>query len=43
MLHLPALSELARARRLVFHEVGQVGEDVRLLARIVPAVERAQA
>jgi diaminohydroxyphosphoribosylaminopyrimidine deaminase/5-amino-6-(5-phosphoribosylamino)uracil reductase len=34
MVHLPALSDLAQARRLVFHEVTMVGEDVRLLARL---------
>jgi len=33
MVHLPALSDLAQARRLVFHEVTPVGTDVRLLAR----------
>jgi diaminohydroxyphosphoribosylaminopyrimidine deaminase/5-amino-6-(5-phosphoribosylamino)uracil reductase len=34
MVHLPALSDLAQARRLAFHEVTQVGEDVRILARL---------
>jgi diaminohydroxyphosphoribosylaminopyrimidine deaminase/5-amino-6-(5-phosphoribosylamino)uracil reductase len=34
MVHLPALSELAHARRLVFREVRQVGDDVRILARL---------
>jgi diaminohydroxyphosphoribosylaminopyrimidine deaminase / 5-amino-6-(5-phosphoribosylamino)uracil reductase len=34
MVHLPALSDLAQARRLAFHEVTMVGEDVRLLARL---------
>jgi diaminohydroxyphosphoribosylaminopyrimidine deaminase/5-amino-6-(5-phosphoribosylamino)uracil reductase len=33
MAHLPALSDLAQARRLAFHEVTQIGEDVRILAR----------
>lgn len=33
MLELPALSDLAQARRLVFRQVTQVGADVRLLAR----------
>ena len=33
MIHLPALSDLAQARRLVFHEVTPVGTDVRILAR----------
>jgi len=33
MVHLPALSDLAKAQRLVFREVTQVGEDVRILAR----------
>lgn len=33
MVHLPALSDLAQARRLVFHEVTSVGADVRILAR----------
>ena len=33
MVHLPALSDLAHARRLAFREVTQVGEDVRILAR----------
>lgn len=34
MVHLPALSDLAKAQRLVFREVTQVGEDVRILARL---------
>ncbi len=34
MVHLPALSDLAQARRLAFREVTQVGEDVRILARL---------
>ena len=34
MVHLPALSDLANAQRLVFREVTQVGEDVRILARL---------
>jgi diaminohydroxyphosphoribosylaminopyrimidine deaminase/5-amino-6-(5-phosphoribosylamino)uracil reductase len=34
MVHLPALADLAHARRLAFHEVTQVGEDVRILARL---------
>jgi diaminohydroxyphosphoribosylaminopyrimidine deaminase / 5-amino-6-(5-phosphoribosylamino)uracil reductase len=33
MIHLPALSDLAQAQRLRFHEVTQIGEDVRILAR----------
>jgi diaminohydroxyphosphoribosylaminopyrimidine deaminase/5-amino-6-(5-phosphoribosylamino)uracil reductase len=33
MVHLPALSDLAQARRLVFQEVTPVGTDVRILAR----------
>ena len=33
MVHLPALSDLAQARRLVFREVTSVGTDVRNLAR----------
>jgi diaminohydroxyphosphoribosylaminopyrimidine deaminase/5-amino-6-(5-phosphoribosylamino)uracil reductase len=33
MVKLPALSDLAQARRLVFREVTQVGADVRVLAR----------
>jgi diaminohydroxyphosphoribosylaminopyrimidine deaminase/5-amino-6-(5-phosphoribosylamino)uracil reductase len=33
MVHLPALSDLAHAQRLTFHEVTQIGEDVRILAR----------
>ncbi|HTT11136.1 MAG TPA: bifunctional diaminohydroxyphosphoribosylaminopyrimidine deaminase/5-amino-6-(5-phosphoribosylamino)uracil reductase RibD [Burkholderiaceae bacterium] len=33
MIHLPALSDLAQARRLVFREVTPVGTDVRILAR----------
>jgi diaminohydroxyphosphoribosylaminopyrimidine deaminase/5-amino-6-(5-phosphoribosylamino)uracil reductase len=33
MAHLPELSELAHARRLVFREVTLVGGDVRILAR----------
>jgi len=34
MLHLPALSDLGKAQRLTFREVTQVGEDVRILARL---------
>lgn len=34
MLHLPALSDLSLAQRLVFHELRQVGDDVRVLARL---------
>jgi diaminohydroxyphosphoribosylaminopyrimidine deaminase/5-amino-6-(5-phosphoribosylamino)uracil reductase len=34
MVHLPALSDLAKAQRLVFREVTQVGEDVRIVARL---------
>jgi diaminohydroxyphosphoribosylaminopyrimidine deaminase/5-amino-6-(5-phosphoribosylamino)uracil reductase len=34
MVHLPALADLAAAKRLVFREVTQVGEDVRILARL---------
>jgi diaminohydroxyphosphoribosylaminopyrimidine deaminase / 5-amino-6-(5-phosphoribosylamino)uracil reductase len=34
MVYLPALSELAQAQRLTFREVTQVGEDVRILARL---------
>jgi len=37
MVHLPALSDLAQARRLVFHEVTPVGTDVRVLARWAPS------
>jgi len=37
MVHLPALSDLAQAQPLRFHEVTMVGEDVRLLARLVQA------
>jgi diaminohydroxyphosphoribosylaminopyrimidine deaminase/5-amino-6-(5-phosphoribosylamino)uracil reductase len=33
MVHLPALADLAKAQRLAFREVTQVGEDVRILAR----------
>ncbi|HEU0201060.1 MAG TPA: bifunctional diaminohydroxyphosphoribosylaminopyrimidine deaminase/5-amino-6-(5-phosphoribosylamino)uracil reductase RibD [Burkholderiaceae bacterium] len=36
MVHLPALSDLAQARKLVFREVTQVGADVRILARWAP-------
>lgn len=35
MLHLPALSDLAQAQRLSFREVSQVGDDVRIVARII--------
>ncbi len=41
MVHLPALSDLGQARRLSFHEVTQVGEDVRVLARLAPAAADA--
>jgi len=34
MVHLPALSDLANAQRLVFREATQVGEDIRILARL---------
>jgi diaminohydroxyphosphoribosylaminopyrimidine deaminase / 5-amino-6-(5-phosphoribosylamino)uracil reductase len=34
MVHLPALEDLTQARRLAFREVTQVGEDVRILARL---------
>ncbi len=34
MLHLPALSDLAHAQRLAFREVTQVGDDVRIVARM---------
>ncbi len=34
MVHLPALADLAHARRLAFRQVTQVGEDVRILARL---------
>lgn len=34
MVHLPALSDLAHAQRLTFRQVTQVGEDVRILARL---------
>jgi diaminohydroxyphosphoribosylaminopyrimidine deaminase/5-amino-6-(5-phosphoribosylamino)uracil reductase len=37
MVNLPALSDLAQARRLQFHEVTQVGADVRILARWLEA------
>jgi diaminohydroxyphosphoribosylaminopyrimidine deaminase/5-amino-6-(5-phosphoribosylamino)uracil reductase len=37
MVNLPALSDLAHARRLQFHEVTQVGADVRILARWLEA------
>ncbi len=35
MLHLPALSDLAQAHRLRFREVLQVGDDVRVVARVI--------
>ena len=35
MLHLPALSELSHAQRLKFQEVAQVGDDVRIVARVI--------
>lgn len=35
MLHLPALADLAQARRLKFREVAQIGDDVRLVARVI--------
>jgi hypothetical protein len=34
MVHLAALEDLAQARRLAFREVTQVGEDVRIVARL---------
>ena len=38
MLHLPALSDLALAQRLKFREVAQLGDDVRIVARITPSM-----
>ena len=35
MLHLPALADLAQARRLKFREVAQIGDDVRRVARLI--------
>ena len=35
MLHLPALSDLSHAQRLKFQEVAQVGDDVRIVARVI--------
>ncbi len=35
MFELPALNDLTQQRRLHFHQVGQVGEDLRLLARFL--------
>ena len=35
MVHLPALSDLALAQKLKFIEVAQVGDDVRILTRVV--------
>jgi diaminohydroxyphosphoribosylaminopyrimidine deaminase / 5-amino-6-(5-phosphoribosylamino)uracil reductase len=35
MVHLPALADLAQAQRLQFREVTSVGEDVRILARLI--------
>ena len=35
MVHLPALSDLALAQRLKFIEVAQVGDDVRILTRVI--------
>jgi diaminohydroxyphosphoribosylaminopyrimidine deaminase/5-amino-6-(5-phosphoribosylamino)uracil reductase len=35
MLHLPALTDLAQARRLKFRELAQVGDDVRIVARVI--------
>lgn len=34
MVHLPVLADLALAQRLTFRQVTQVGEDVRILARL---------
>lgn len=34
MVHLPALSDLTLAQRLSFHQMTQVGEDLRVLARL---------
>lgn len=34
--HLPALSDLAQARRLAFREVQPIGADVRIVARLLP-------
>ncbi|HQR21248.1 MAG TPA: bifunctional diaminohydroxyphosphoribosylaminopyrimidine deaminase/5-amino-6-(5-phosphoribosylamino)uracil reductase RibD [Burkholderiaceae bacterium] len=35
MVHLPELSDLAQAQRLQFREVTTVGDDVRILARLI--------
>jgi diaminohydroxyphosphoribosylaminopyrimidine deaminase/5-amino-6-(5-phosphoribosylamino)uracil reductase len=35
MLHLPALSDLAQAQRLKFRELAQVGDDIRIVARVI--------
>ena len=35
MVHLPALSDLAQAQKLKFIEVAQIGDDVRILARVI--------
>jgi diaminohydroxyphosphoribosylaminopyrimidine deaminase/5-amino-6-(5-phosphoribosylamino)uracil reductase len=35
MVHLPALADLTQAQRLQFREVTSVGEDVRILARLI--------
>jgi len=35
MLNLPALSDLAQAQRLKFRELAQVGDDVRIVARLI--------
>ena len=35
MLNLPALSDLAHAQRLKFRELAQVGDDVRIVARLI--------
>ncbi len=35
MVHLPALSDLAQAQKLKFIEAAQIGEDIRILARVI--------
>jgi len=36
MFELPALEQLDQQHRLKFHEIRQIGDDVRILARFAP-------
>jgi diaminohydroxyphosphoribosylaminopyrimidine deaminase/5-amino-6-(5-phosphoribosylamino)uracil reductase len=39
MFELPALDDLQQRRRLQFHQVTQIGEDLRILTRFIPSIQ----